>query len=53
MHNQCIFMHDYSSKTVKNTSGCQKNAKNPAFWLENAGKNKKIFKKIKKYSKRG
>ena len=52
VNNKCIKMHKNSSKTVKNEFECQKNAKNPAFELENEGKYIRNVKKIKKYSKR-
>ena len=58
MHNYvCIklaySMHKYSSKTVKNESRCQNLAKSSINLVQNEGNNKKIFKKAKKYSKRG
>lgn len=51
--NKCILMHKYSSKTVKNEGNCQKNNKIAMVLKENEGNEKKIIKKIEKYSKRG
>jgi hypothetical protein len=47
------YAHNYSSKTVKNEGSCQKLAKNGLIQMENEGIKKKIFKILKKYSKRG
>lgn len=53
----CIFkwipMHKYSSKIIKNEGNCQKNNKIAMVLKENEGNEKKIIKKIEKYSKRG